>query len=379
MEAETAYPFPWPSATEQPKEFAGLHDRPVVPVRLPSGDTAWLITRYDDIRAVLTDPRVSKNRNRPDIARMTVEKTKAFQSQVSMDPPAHTRMRGLIAKAFTAARVEGLRPRIEEIADGLLDTMSGTRPPADLASAFAFPLSIQVVCELLGVPPADRERFTQKSAPPWDYMRELIERKRATPAEDLISALIDVHDEQDGRLGSAELHWWSTVLLLAGYETTANQVCSAAVMLLTHPDELARLRADPALLPRAVEELLRCQVVGTSLSMLRYVTDDIDLGGVTIPRGSSIITCLESANHDPAAFSSPERFDITRAATPPQITFSVGRHFCPGAALARAELAVALDRLLARFPGVRLAVPPDRLRRADDAWTQGFTEVPVTW
>lgn len=377
--AETvSYPFSWPAATEQPGEFEALHDEPVVKVVLPSGDSAWLITRYEDIRAVLADPRVSKNRNRPDIARMTTKKVKAFQSQVSMDPPDHTRMRRLIAKAFTPAKVERLRPRIQQITDDLLEAMASRKPPVDACRDFAFPLSIQVICELLGVPVGERDQFVQKTAPPWDYMKDLIERKRVAPEGDLISELIEVHDEQDGRLTSEELHWWCTLLLLAGYETTAHQIGSAVVMLLTHPDQLARLRRDPGMVSSAVEELLRCQVVGTSLSMLRYVTDDIEVGGVVIPRGSSVITALESANSDPSAFKCPAQFDISRS-SPPQITFSTGRHFCVGASLARVEMQIALDCLLRRFPDLRLAVPADQLRRQEDAFTQGFIEVPITW
>ncbi|HEY1621170.1 MAG TPA: cytochrome P450 [Streptosporangiaceae bacterium] len=372
------YPFGWPSATEQPREFADLHDSPVVPVTLPSGDTALLITRYDDIRGVLTDPRVSKNRNRPGVARMTDKKVKAFQSQVSMDPPEHTRMRRLISQAFTPSRVEKLRPRIQDIATELTEQIASGPQPADLAEALAFPLSIRVICEMLGVPARDRARFTGGGPPPWDYMRELIARKREDPADDLISALIQVHDEDDGELSAEELLWWSTVLLLAGYETTANQICSAVVLLLTHPEQLAALRADYGQMPQAVEELLRYQVVGTSLSMLRYVTADITVAGTDIPAGSSVITSLESANFDPRAFSCPARLDISRAGQP-QLTFSVGRHFCVGAALARAELQVTLETLLRRFPDLRLAVPASDLRRHDDAFTQGFAAVPVCW
>jgi cytochrome P450 len=372
------YPFSWPSAAAQPREFAALHDEPLVQVTLPSGDTAWLITRYDDIRAVLTDPRVSKNRNRPDIARMTEKKVKVFQSQVDMDPPAHTRMRRLIAKTFTPGRVDKLRPRIQQITDGLLDEMAAGPQPADLAASLAFPLSIQVICELLGVPPADRGQFTSSSAPPWDYMRDLISRKREEPADDLISALIQVHDEYDGTLSTTELHWWSTVLLLAGYETTANQLCSSVVLLLTHPDQLALLRQDYTRTPLAVEELLRCQVVGTSLSMLRYVTEDIEVSGTTVRAGSSVITALESANHDPAAFPCPGELDLARFGAQ-QLTFSAGRHFCAGASLARTELQIGLESLLRRFPALRLAASHDELRRHDDAFTQGFVTVPVAW
>jgi cytochrome P450 len=372
------YPFEWPSQVDQPTELAVVHARPALPVELPSGDRAWLVTRYHDVRALLTDPRISKNRNRPDMARMTPPAggpTKHFANQVEMDPPGHTRMRRLIAKAFTAARVEKLRPRVAEIVADLLSTMDRQGPPVDLSTAFAHPLSIRVICELLGVPVEDQARFASLREPPWAYMAELIERKRRAPGDDLISALIDA---KDGRLSETELHWWSTVLLLAGYETSAHQMLSAVVMLLSHPRELALLKADPSVLPSAVEELLRHQVVGTSLSMLRYVTADIEVGGVTIPAGSSVVPSLECANHDPAVFPDPLSLDLNRTG-PQQLTFSFGRHFCVGAPLARMELQLGLDGLLSRFPNLRLAIPLDRLRRREDSFTQGFADVPVTW
>ncbi|RSM44892.1 cytochrome P450 [Amycolatopsis balhimycina DSM 5908] len=371
------YPFSWPSPIEQPKEFEHLHEQRVIEVELPSGDNALLLTRYEDIRAVLLNPTVSKNRNRPDIARMTVHKTKAFQSQVDMDPPAHTRMRRLVAKAFVPSRVTALRPRIRTIVGEQLDELAAAGPPADINTHLGFPVAIRVACELLGVPQEDRGRFQGAKTPPWDYMRELIERKRAAPGDDLISELITVHDEDDGRLSATELVWWSTILLLAGYETTANQVASAVVLLLTRPDRLAWLRANPDRMPDAVEELLRGQVVGTSLSMLRYLTEDVDLDGVVLPRGRSVVPALESANHDPAVFADRD-LDLSRQG-PQQLTFSVGQHFCVGAALARAELEIVLSELLTRFPGLALAVPVGRLRRSTDAFTQGFLEVPVRW
>jgi cytochrome P450 len=374
------YPFAWLSPVDQPAELDHVHRHPATPVELPSGDKAWLVTGYHEVRALLTDPRISKNRNRPDMARMTAPTgapTKHFQNQVEMDPPGHTRMRRLIAKAFTAARVERLRPRVRHVVADLLDDMDRAGPPAELSAAFAHPLSIRVICELLGVPAQDQPRFANLGAPPWDYMRELIDRRRRDPGDDLISDLIQVTD-QGGQLSETELHWWSTVLLLAGYETSAHQMLSAVVLLLSHPDQLAELRADRTLIPSAVEELLRHQVVGTSLSMLRYATDDIDVGGVTIPRGSSVIPSLECANHDPEVFDRPGELDLTRSG-PQQLTFSFGRHFCAGAALARVELQLGLDGLLSRFPRLRLAVPVDRLRRREDPFTQGYAEVPVTW
>jgi cytochrome P450 len=375
------YPFEWPSPTGQPAEFADAHRVPAMPVRLPSGDEAWLVTRYHDVRALLTDPRISKNRNRPDMARMTPPTggpTKHFANQVEMDPPGHTRMRRLIAKAFTAARVEKLRPRVGEIVDELLDSIAAGARPAELSSAFAHPLSIRVICELLGVPVGDQDRFTVGGQPPWSYMADLIARKQAEPGDDLISALIGVTDAEDGRLSDNELHWWSTVLLLAGYETSAHQMLSALVLLLSHPEQLAALRAGHIPMAGAVEELLRHQTVGVSLSMLRYVTTDIEVSGVTIPRGASVVPSLECANHDPSVFDNPLVLDLTRSG-PPQLTFSHGRHFCVGAPLARVELEVGLQLLLQRLPTLRLAVPVDQLRRRADAFIQGFTAVPVTW
>ncbi|GAB2453298.1 cytochrome P450 [Streptosporangium sandarakinum] len=373
-----SYPFGWPSPVDQPKELADLHAEPIVPVTLPSGDTALLITRYDDIRQVLADPRVSKNRNRPDVARMTAKKVKVFQRQVDMDPPGHTRMRRLIGKAFTAHRVERLRPRITEIVEELLDELERAGGPVDLNRAFSYPLTIRIICELLGVPEEERANFGDTSSPPWGYMRDLIARKRENPDDELISALIKVSDEDDGRLSEEELHWWSTLLLLAGYETTASQLSGCVVLLLAHPGQLALVREDPGRVPAAVEELLRCQVVGSSLSMLRYVTEDIEVAGTVIPKGTSIIPALESANHDPAAFGCPARFDVTRRDRT-QLTFSTGQHYCVGAPLARAVLQIGLAGLLRRFPGLRLAVPAAELNRQHDVFFQGFTEVPVAW
>lgn len=374
------YPFAWPSPVDQPVELADVHRQPALPVQLPSGDRAWLVTRYHDVRALLTDPRISKNRNRPDMARMTPDggPVKHFANQVEMDPPGHPRMRRLVAKAFTASRVDKLRPLVEDIVTDLLDTMAAGPRPTDLSAAFAHPLSLRVICELLGVPADERAQLATLREPPWAYMKGLIERKRRDPGDDLVSALVEVSDAADGRLSDGELHWWTTVLLLAGYETTAHQMLNAVVMLLARPEQLALLRADHAMVGPAVEELLRHQVVGTSLSMLRYVTADIDVGGVTIPRGASVVPSLECANHDPSVFDRPLSLDLARSG-PQQLTFSFGRHFCVGAPLARIELQLGLAGLLHRFPDLRLAVPLDRLQRRIDLYTQGFTAVPVTW
>ncbi|GAA5108436.1 cytochrome P450 [Nocardia iowensis] len=380
MTGDCPYPFAWPADLTQPEALRLAHRDPFPVVTLPSGDQAVLATRYQTIRTLLADPRISKDRNRTGVAKMTTRPQKVFQRPVDMSPPAHARMRRLIAREFTAARVETMRPRIAAIAEELLDRMAatGSAEPVDLNTAFAFPLSIQVICELLGVPAQERHHFGDTSRPPWDYMRALIERKRQDPGSDLISALITVTDADDGRLTPDELHFWSTLLLLAGYETTANQIAGAVVLLLNHPGQLALLRADPTLITGAVEELLRCQVVGTSLSMLRYATEDVSIDDRVIPKGTSIIPALECANHDPGVFAEPDRIDLTRR-DGQQLTFSVGRHFCPGAPLARAQLQLGIGALIERFPTLELAVPAERLGRVDDHFFQGFRTVPVRW
>jgi len=378
MEAMYEYPFAWPSPVDQPTQWQDVHEEPLVPVRLPSGDTALLVTRYDDVRAVLADHRVSKDRSRKGTARMTEKNEKVFQARpVAMHGEEHGRVRRLIAKAFTARRVEGLRPRIAQIVDELLEDLAGKPQPVDLNAEFSFPLTIRVICELLGVPDAERANFGDTSNPPWGYMRDLIERRRAAPGDDLISAMIQAHDADDGRLTTEELVWWCTLLLLAGYETTANQLSGSVVLLLNKPAEVERLWAQPELVPAAVEELLRCQVVGSSLSMLRVVTEDIEVAGQTVPAGTSVIPGLDSANHDPKAFGCPARFDLDRSERRQQLTFSTGQHFCLGAPLARVELQEAIGRLIRRLEHLSLAVPTAELSRAEDVFFPAFTEVPV--
>ncbi|WP_410601152.1 cytochrome P450 [Amycolatopsis sp. lyj-90] len=395
-EQPVPYPFSRPAALEVPVELAELRERPIVSVVLPSGDQALLVTRYEDVRAVLTDPRVSRNINRPGAARMT-KNNKMFQDpKMDPDPPEHTRVRRLVMKAFTAARVENMRPRVQQIVDELITELEEGPRPADLSEGLAFPLSIRVICDLLGVPAEDQGKFrgwTDKFLSTGKYGKEeiqaamgelgaymgrLIAAKRATPADDLISALTQVHEDDDTRLSEYELHWWCRILLLVGYETTANQIGLTVAKILAHPDQLAALRADPGLVSNAVEEMLRWKLLNGSLSMLRYVTADIEVGGVTVPKGSSVIPAVESANWDETVFARPGEFDVTREDNP-HVTFSVGPHFCIGASLARLELRVILETLLRRFPDLRLAVPVAELLRTKGTLIEGLAVIPVEW
>ncbi|MBE1530502.1 cytochrome P450 [Actinomadura algeriensis] len=390
------YPFQRPSALDPPVELRSLRTEPVVRVTLPSGDVAWMVTRYEDVRALLADDRISRNLNRPGAARIS-NKNKLFQDpKMDPDPPEHTRVRRLVMKALTPARVERLRPRVQQITDEIVAGMLRRRPPVDLAEALAYPLPIRVVCELLGVPVEDQARFRgwtkaflsiggytaeeieQNMAALDGYMRELIDAKRAAPADDLISALIEVRDQEDGRLGEYELHWWARLLVLVGFETTAVQIGGCVAMLLSRPDQLELVREDPGLLKGAVEELLRWKIVGSSVTMLRYATEDVTVGGVTIPAGAGVIPAADSANQDDAVFDRPEVFDVTRTENP-HLTFSHGTHYCAGASLARLELETVLSTLLREIPDLRLAIPAEQLRRHDGNLLESFVEIPVTW
>lgn len=392
-----SYPFAWEPPMQVPQALQGLHDKSAVQVTLPSGDKALLVTRYRDVRSLFADHRLSRNIARPDAARISADNDLFTNPHIDPDPPKHTQVRSLVTRAFTARRIEGLRPVAQEITDELLDAMEAGPRPAELNEAFAFPLPIRVICKLLGIPPEDRSHFrasvdgflSVSKLPPEEvakargdlfrYLAELIESKRAEPGDDLISALIKVRDEDDNRLNDHELHFWVTGLLIAGYVTTASQIGTGTAVLLHHPELVKEIRNDWSLVPSAVEELLRTQIMGSSVGTLRYAIDDIPLtDGSVITKGTSVLLSEEAANMDPEVFDRPFEIDIRRTENH-HMTFGAGLHYCVGAALARMELQVATESLLRRFPDLRLAVPGDQLPRALGGFMEGFTEVPVEW
>jgi cytochrome P450 len=311
-----------------------------------------------------------------------------------MDPPGHTRLRKLVASAFTARRVEALRPRVAAIVDQLIDAMAGQPQPTDLVASFSLPLPAQVICEMLGVPAADLGQFHAWSdviigdwqhdsgeimtaaAELYGYFGTLIEIKRARPADDLISALIAARDDAD-RLSEHELTVMCCALLIAGHETTANQINLSLLLLLDHPDQVVTLRADPELIPGAVEELLRCTRLG-GLPPARVTTEDVRLGGVTIPAGELVVPLYSTANRDRSVFIDPERFDVTRDAAS-HLAFGAGVHHCLGAQLARVELQEAFRGLIGRLPGLRLAVPAGDLEFKPGMAIHSLRELPVRW
>ncbi|GAA1936720.1 cytochrome P450 [Streptomyces durmitorensis] len=377
--------------------FSALRPRgPVHHVRFPTGDESWLVVGHEEVRAAFVDPRLRNDvRNSADFEDDGLYAVGLNMLQV--DPPDHTRLRTLVAREFTARRVQALRPRIEEAAGGLLDAVTpGGR--ADLVAAYAYPLPLTIICELLGVPDADRAAFREWSTKVVSlddpeqsarasqemavYLAGLAEEKRQlrdAAESDLLHALVRSHDGDGAdRLTPEELLGMAFLLLVAGHETTVNLIANAVHLLLGHPGQLAALRADPELLQGAVEETLRFESPAPA-GTYRYTAEPIDIGGASIPTGARVVLSIAAANRDPARFTDPERFDIRRdpAATRAHLAFGHGLHHCLGAPLARLEATLALRILLDRFP--RLAFDGDGTPQWRTSLMRSLRELPVRW
>ena len=387
-------PAPVSPADPEPEVLAQFKNCPVVQGELPDGSTAWLVGGYGQVRQVLTDQRFSRALAAAPGRSLQGIELSAADSIIAMDPPEHTRLRRLVASAFTVRRVEALRPRVAAITDELIGAFTARPQPADLMTSLSMPLPVRVICELLGVPASDMEQFRAWSATlisDWEqdsdeimtalvelyeYFTELIKIKRARPGDDLLSALCSARDSRD-RLSEEELTNLACTILVAGYETTASHIGLSLLALLDHPAELARLRADPQLIPGAVEELLRYVRIGV-LPLARITTDDVELGGVTISAGEVVLPMNMAANRDPSVFSEPDRFDVSRAPLS-HLGFGSGAHHCLGAQLARVELQEALRGLVTRLPGLALAVPPADLRFKQGMAIRNLRALPITW
>jgi cytochrome P450 len=386
------FPFATPPGLDDEPELARLRAvEPVSKVWLPSGHPAWLVTRYADCRAVLADPRFSRALTTVAGGPALVPGIQNPDMLVSMDPPAHTRVRGLVNKAFTYRAVERTRPQVTELVTGLLDGLAGQLPPVDLLAAVADPLPALVVCTVLGIPPADRAPLNQflehmgaQQPPPGAAvteamagLAEIIERKRAQPADDLLSALTQAEEGGD-RLSRQELLMTTLLLFAAGQDTTRNQLGNSLLTLFRHPDQLSLLRGQPELVPAAVEELVRFTRISQA-GLIRIATADVELAGVTIRSGDAVVPLTHSANRDAAVFDRPDELDITRPDAEAHIGYGHGTHYCVGSALARMQLQVALGGLLRRFPALALAVPPDELEWRPGRIIRSLEKLPVTW
>ncbi|MEV0182270.1 cytochrome P450 [Streptomyces sp. NPDC050625] len=380
-----------------PTGYDPLRDRrPLSRVTLYDGRPAWLVTGHAAARALLSDPRLSTDRSRPGFPMLTARfaATRAVRAALlGVDDPEHRTQRRLMIPSFSVKRAAGLRPDIQRIVDELIDAMIAHGPGAELVSAFALPVPSMVICSLLGVPYADHEFFEAQSrrllrgpeaADTLDargrlqrYLLALIERKRQDPepGDGILDEL--VHQRlRDGDMDREELVALAIILLVAGHETTANMISLGTYTLLRNPERLAELRADPALLPAAVEELMRMLSIADGL--LRIALEDIEVEGATIRKGDGVVFATSVINRDDSVYPEPDTLDWHRP-TRHHVGFGFGIHQCLGQNLARAEMEIALGTLFARLPGLRLAAPPEEIPFKPGDTIQGMLELPVTW
>jgi len=400
------YAFPNPTALEPPPEWERLRSQcPVARIELASGDEALLLTRYDDVRAMLSDPRFSRQLDADDASRVsdsedggvfsrpaaaTGEAPDTDEPEASMlGGPGHRRWRRLVGKAFTVKRVQALRPGMVELAEQLVADMVESGAPADLGPALGFPLPVFVICDLLGVPRTDRGRFARWSDTMLTmtrftqdeidrsgrefhgYMTELVAAKRSEPGDDLLSDLA-------AEMTATELVMTGQGLLIAGHETTANMIGKMVAMLLADREHRwERLLADPALVPSAVEEALRFDA-NPGFGMPRYLSEETVAGGVTLPRGTTVVCSMASGNRDTSAFDGADDMDLARRPNP-HLAFGAGPHSCVGQQLARVELQTVLDVLVRRLPTLELVEDPTDLRARQGLIVGGIDRVLVRW
>lgn len=388
-----------------PPELLELHaeqiraDQPLTKVRIWDGTTPWVVTRYEDQRTLLADPRCSVDQRHKGFPYMNpafleVVERGTEPTFLNMDDPEHARVRRMITNAFTVKRVAAMRPAVQRMTDDFVDTMLAGPKPVDLVHALALPLPSLVVCELLGIPYSDHEFFQTRSEVGMrhdakredvaaahhellEYLDGQIEDRLAHPTDDLLTELANRF--RDGELNRRQAASMGLLLLGAGHETTANMFALSVVNLLEHPDQLAVFRDsdDPKALSAAVEELLRYQPI-IHLGNRRIALEDIEIGGQTIRAGEGIILPSITANWEESYFPDPDRLDLTRDARRHQ-TFGFGIHQCLGQPVARLELEVALSTLFRRIPTLRLATDLDKLSFKEDGLVYGLYELPVTW
>ncbi len=396
-----SYPIVSPAALEPPPQWADLRQKcPVARVTLPSGDEAALLTRYEDVKRALSDPRLSREGlASPDAARVAAGDSEGiFSSPMAkaLNAEGHQRWRRMVGKWFTAKRMTALRPSMEAMADQLVDDMLERRQPADLVTHLAFPLPVFVICHMLGVPESDRDRFkgwsdtflnttrytraeTEAAYQQFaEYMSGLIVGKRAQPGDDLLSLLLEGADADGRPMSEAGLVATGQALLLAGHETTAGFFAMMVAHLLSDRRRWERLLADPSLVRLAVEEALRFDPNAGGFGMLRYVHEDTEFSGGVVPRGTTVVCSMAAANRDESAWEAAGEMDLGRSPNP-HLAFGSGPHSCLGQPLARTELQAALTVLLRRVPTLDLGTGAQELRRHEGLLTAPLRELPVTW
>ncbi|MFI1605991.1 cytochrome P450 [Streptomyces griseofuscus] len=393
MPRATGCPFDPPPALQTLQS-----ERPVSRVRIWDGSSPWMITRHEDVRALLGDPRISADPRRPGYphrSAATQERDRTRSTFLTMDDPEHARLRRMVTAPFTIRKVEALRPSVQRIVDDLIEEMLAGPNPTDLVEAFALPVPSLVICALLGVPyerhdffqrhsrvlvrrTSTREELLAASEALTDYLDDLLAAKLAHPEDDVLSQLA-VQRVATGELTRRQAAEMGVLLLVAGHETTANMIALGTVALLRNPDQLALLRdcEDPKTVASAVEELLRYLNIVHS-GRRRVALEDIEIDGELIRAGDGVIFANDIANRDPGVFPDPDRLDLTRDARR-HVAFGYGIHQCLGQPLARVELQVAYSTLYSRIPTLALATDFDQLEFKHDGFVYGVYELPVSW
>ncbi|TXK42390.1 cytochrome P450 [Nonomuraea sp. C10] len=401
MKQDLSYPIPSEAALEPPAEWAELRGEcPVAHVKLPSGDQAMLLTRYADVKQVLADPRFTRLLTAPDAARLSAtDDGGLFNSELAQIIPdggeEHLHWRRLVGRWFTAKRMAALRPSMAAMAEELIDDMVKHGAPGDLRAALGFPLPVYVICDILGVPAEDRERFAYWSdtllnltrydkaeidaaqGEFFQYMSDHLAAKRAEPGDDVLSELLAAGGPEEGGLTDLQVLVTGMGLLVAGHETTANMIGKMVAMLLDDRTRWERLLADPSLIRTAVEETLRMDA-NSGFGLPRYLRDETEVSGVHLPKGTTVVCSMAAANRDESAFDAAGEMDLGRTPNP-HLAFGAGAHSCLGQALARTELQVVLEVLLRKLPSLELAVPAAELERVEGLAVGGLRTVPVRW
>jgi len=391
------YPIPNDGVLEPPAEWAELRGTcPVAHVTFPSGDPARLLTRYDDVKTLLADPRFGRGTGQDAASVTEGDHDPLNNSEMAMaipqDGEGHLAWRRLLNKWFTAKQMARLRPRIAEVAERLVDEMTAKGAPADLKADLGFPLPVWVICEILGVPDEDRDKFSYWSdtllnmsrydgdeiraaqTEFYKYLAGHVAAKRENPGEDLLSELAN---DPESTMSDATLIATGQGLLVAGHETTANMIGKMIAMLLADRSKWEALLADPKLIRSAVEEALRLDV-NAGFGMIRYIDQEIAIAGETIAPGTTVVCSMAAANRDEAAFERADEMDLARTPNP-HLAFGAGLHSCLGQALARTELQVTLEVLLRKLPTLELAVPEGNLEKVEGLLVGGLVAVPVRW
>jgi cytochrome P450 len=398
-----AFPTTFPTARDAvcpfdpPAEYAELRAREgTTTLSCPVGIDAHVISRYDDVRAVLADPRLSSHAapSTHVVAGAPLDRPVMPGGLLHMDGPEHARLRRLLTPEFTVKRIQAMRPYIQGLVDEHIDAMLASTGPVDLVHDFALPIPSLVICELLGVAYADRDRFQQQTGVLLDsssdaaaseranveiteFMTQLVIAKLAAPTDDMLGRLIARAKEAGQELTVQELVTLGVTLLIAGHETTSNMIGLSTLALLRQPDQLAALRADPELAGTAVDEMLRYLTI-LQFGVLRQVKEDLPVGDETIKAGEWLVAALSSGNRDESVFPDPDQIDLKREATA-HLAFGYGIHQCLGQQLARVELQEVFARLHQRIPTLRLAVPFEDIEFKNDALVYGVRALPVTW